>query len=232
MVRGPKKGRGKDNKSDAPGLVKNPAPLGEVSEYDLEEEPVLELTSVGDTPSYQLARELSQGFHGRDARKVTVVREKFRYYKNLGDLGWLEMFEILHPDGDQYQELEFPEQKFSLSGTPDRKQLQVIARAGERLTIDLDAFPWLTQKEKQKPKVAIGYILAVGYFTDKHHLEGPKYQKDGAPYRHEFGTAKDGEGGHTTDDDSLYPLLVYDKLNGIVEIVGGEYEILDTGISG
>jgi hypothetical protein len=56
--------------------------------------------------------------------------------------------------------------------------------------------------EDWKRKVVLGEVVSLTYFTDKHHLSGPKYQKDGCLYEHQLGE----EGGEL-------PTLVYDPNN-------------------
>ena len=175
--------------------------------------------------SYQKAREVREGFHGRGSRGEMEVLSQYRYQKNIADLGWMIDLEILSPEVDEVEVLEFPEEEFKLGCSPDQKQLYIVAaNRKKRMDVDVRVFDWIPEEEAKKPKVILGEISAISYFTDKHHLEGPKYQKDGAPYRHEFGT----EGAN----DGNLPMAVYDRLNGVVEIVGGSYEVTELGIKG
>ena len=175
--------------------------------------------------SYQKAREVSEGFHGRGSRGEMEILSQYRYLKNVADLGWLIDLEILVPGTDEVEVVEAPEEQVKLACDPSQTQLFTVPTNKKmRWDINVREFDCIPEEEAKKPKVILGEISAISYFTDKHHLEGPKYQKDGAPYRHEFGT----EGAN----DGNLPMAVYDRLNGVVEIVGGSYEVTELGIKG
>ena len=74
--------------------------------------------------------------------------------------------------------------------------------------------------EAGKYLVYVGMVWAVSYFADKHHLSGPKSQKNGIEYRHEFGE----EGGEL-------PHLIYDARNAHLILAGGSYVIEPEGIA-
>jgi hypothetical protein len=75
--------------------------------------------------------------------------------------------------------------------------------------------------ETEKNLVLVGPVCEISYFADKHHLSGPKEQKDGITYYHNFGE----------DDDEL-PYLVFDRRNRKLLLVGGSYTIESEGITG
>lgn len=165
--------------------------------------------------------ELTEGFHGRKAEYVEDILEIEKYRKNLAHLGDLVEFEILCRNGKQVTPINFADhdsdEHVSVGGTPDRQQ---IILSGGNQSIDLDSFFEISDTEKRKDYVRVGEIYSISYFTDKHHLTGPKYQKDGTEYIHVFGEEEEGE----------RPELVYDRLNQRMMIIGGSYEIRDEGI--
>jgi len=67
--------------------------------------------------------------------------------------------------------------------------------------------------------VEIGEIVTISYFADKHHLSGPEEQKKGMHYIHELG-----------EETGVRPILVYDRVNKQMGVVGGEYRVEDRGI--
>lgn len=167
------------------------------------------------------AKSLTEGFHGRKAQYVEDIIEIERYRTKLAHLGDLIEFEILdHRSNKHVIPINFaaPDTEEHVSiGFPNRYQLIL---SGGNQSIDLDSFPALSNNEREKDYVQIGSIFSISYFTDKHHLEGPKYQADGTEYIHKFGEEEGGE----------LPTLVYDRLNEHMMLVGGSYEIRDEGI--
>ena len=178
--------------------------------------------------SYEKAKNVAMGFHGRESRGELEVESQYRYQKNLANLGFMMDLEVLDPNDDKYvQPIPFPSNQFVLGCSPDQKQLYIVAaKKGKRFDLNVRKMEWVSEGEASKPRVILGECAAISYYTDKHHLEGPKYQKDGAPYRHEFGT----EGSNP--EDNMLPLVVYDRMNGVIELIGGSYEVTELGIKG
>lgn len=166
--------------------------------------------------AYRGAKQLAEDFHGRESRGYRDYTRKFSYPKNLADLGSLEVLEVL-TDDDKVQDINFQHGEATLAGTPDKKQLVIVGR----VHLDRDEFEWIPDREWDKPKVIIGECLAVCYWADKHHLTGPKSQAKGVSYRHEFG-----------EGTNIRPCIVYDRVNKVVELIGGEYTIEPEGITG
>lgn len=167
------------------------------------------------------ATQLTEGFHGRKAQYVEDVIEIEKYRTNLAHLGDLVELEIMAESGRAVIPIEFEEHDteghVSVGGTTDRAQ---ILFSGGDQCLDLDSFQDITEEEKRKDYVCIGKVYSISYYTDKHHLTGPKYQKDGTEYIHVFGEEKGGK----------LPTLMYDRLNERMMLVGGSYEIRDEGI--
>lgn len=169
--------------------------------------------------SLEESAELSRSFHGRDNEYIEDVIEPFNYRRDLAHLGDLTELEVM-VDNKHVVPINFAppdtEEHVSLSSSPDRRQLYL---SGGDQTIDLDEWDELSEWEKEKDFVCLGEVFSITYFTDKHHLEGPKSQEKGVEYIHEFGE----EGG-------TRPKLVYDRLNENLTLVGGSYEVRDEGI--
>ena len=181
----------------------------------------------------QMAQELAEGFHGREVRDNYEIVEVDKYPSNLAEMGvLLDLCVVVSDSDDEVLPIKFSEQDYPELGnkdnvmvcaTPDRQQ--IVFKGGDQ-EIDyveaLKALGWhkdTIREQEGKYKIVLGEVYSIGYFTDKHHLTGPKEQKRGPPYEHKFGE----QGGER-------PLLVYDTVNGRVELVGGSYEIRDEGI--
>lgn len=200
--------------------------------------------------AYKQAENLAERFHGRKSKGSTKVVETLKYAKNVTELGDLNMLvvqvEIEEEDGKEldFEEisnglLDLDENKYAkavkeyglqciyfpedikLASTPTGKQLLVIALDGEPIDIPMGEVDWLSNREMEKVKVNLGPVVYIGYYSDKHHLEGPETQKDGEFYVHTFGS-KSG----------IRPDLIYDTVNCSIELVGGDYIIEDIGIVG
>ena len=168
------------------------------------------------------ARSVSEGFHGREAKFIEDIIEVEHYRKNLAQLGELIEIEVVDRRGKSVIPLSFPpwdtEEHVDVASTPNRKQLII---AGGDQCVDLMAFVnELSETELEKDYICLGETFSISYYTDKHHLEGPEYQKDGTEYIHKFG---EEEGG-------TRPYLFYDRLNEHLLLVGGSYEVRDNGI--
>ena len=167
------------------------------------------------------ATTLSEGFHGRKPDYIEDIIEIERYRTDLAHLGDLVEFEILDYTGRRVIPINFAEHDsdshVSVASTPDRMQL--ILSGGDQ-SIDLESFSDLSDNEKRKDYVCIGEVFSISYFTDKHHLTGPKYQADGTEYIHKFGEEENGQ----------RPELMYDRLNNRMILIGGSYEVRDEGI--
>jgi len=193
--------------------------------------------------------ELTRDFHGRDPIETIQLSLPEYYHDDLAELGRLVELAICDPednkfivtldfgseldqdedsedededeedeesDEDSESDEDEDEDEVILCSTPDRKQLVLIGGDQE---LDLEEFDWLSNEERDKDLVEIGPIYSICYFTDKHHLSGPKSQKSGVPYDHKFG-----------EDNGKKPMLVYDQDNQRCLIVGGTYRVEKEGI--
>jgi hypothetical protein len=205
------------------GLIKNPSEEAELLEDNQEE-----------------AEEVARGFHGRDNRESFEVEEEVQYRENLACLGEMLELEVFIETRQSeglvsvcFQRQPRDEIVF-LNCSPDRKQLYLIGDTG--LPDD-----WLEEANPtsfEKDKVPIGYVYSISYFADKHHLTGPKQQKNGTEYIHCFGeqtfpARPKFEGIWKLQEkivSGLLPEMVYDRLNEGIELIGGGYEVRNEGI--
>jgi hypothetical protein len=192
--------------------------------------------------SYDEAVEFSKGFHGREPLEEFTYIEQEKYTKDYGVLGILHEIKIVldykklevipitfckvtpgdnKPIGDTKSLVKLCAAKIVKSNPNPAKKSLFCKDGNQRLDFDkLVDYELLEESDLDKKYVTIGAAYSVAYWTDKHHLEGPKYQEKGAMFEHEFGKEKNGE----------YPLIVYDNENDWVMWSGGSYEIRDEGI--
>jgi hypothetical protein len=168
------------------------------------------------------ARQLAEEFHGRPSRGVTEITEREVYDEHVAVLGYLIGLEILTEDGHYRYPIEWD---YDRDGGPGNIEL-VSNPAGTNLEFigGDQSFNWQAIEgatSEGKYLVYVGPVLAVSYYADKHHLTGPKSQKDGVEYRHEFG-----------DEQGELPCLVYDRRNRKMLLVGGDYRVTPEGIAG
>jgi hypothetical protein len=200
------------------GLIKNPS-----DEAELQEELGTE----------EQAEEVARGFHGRENRESYDFEVEEPYRENLACLGPMLDVEVFIEARAEDGLVTLPFEDVVLTCSPDRKQLYLV---GDTSLPD----DWLEQSSPnswQKDKVPIGWIYSISYFADKHHLTGSKQQKNGAEYIHCFGEQTFPGGGrkkiHKLNEKigaGLLPILVYNRLGGGMELVGGGYVVKDEGI--
>ena len=158
------------------------------------------------------AERMSEAFHGRPVREIIEVDEERQYDRYGAVLGYLVELAILADDDNSIIPIRFSDE------IPEFDQdtvLVVSNSAGTNLefvggdqSIDWSKVDGAAQQDKYL--VAVGPLHSITYYTDKHHLSGPKSQKYGTPYEHEFG-----------DEGGELPFLVYDQRNEHLLLVGG-----------
>jgi hypothetical protein len=174
--------------------------------------------------SLSSSQSLFESFHGREADGEDDVVSFENIPDHLTQLGELRELVVILPNNKEEITIEFPEENTStiLASAPGGTQYVLV---GGDQGIDPDSlvedFGISTDEigDEWQRKVVLGEVVSLTYFTDKHHLSGPKYQKDGCLYEHELGE----EGGEL-------PTLVYDPNNESLEIVGGSYITKEEGI--
>lgn len=177
------------------------------------------------------AEEVSKGFHGREVGEAFDIEEKHQYRSELAQLGELVELEVLNENIPQLLTLSFNRDRDSLvrlSSSANRKQIFLIGGDQEINDEDLERY---NPQSYEKDKISVGNVFSISYFADKHHLTGPKQQRKGTDYIHEFGeqTFKK-QSPETKIAGGALPNLIYDRLNKQMELVGGIYEIRDEGI--
>lgn len=174
------------------------------------------------TNDEQQAERLAEEFHGRPARDYIDVEETEQYDEYGAVLGYLVELGILTEDGESEIPISFPYKPKQEQGNvlvvsnPDGTNIEFI---GGDQRIDWRSVDGASLDDKYL--VLVGPVWQISYWADKHHLAGPKSQKNGIEYMHEFGE----------DDDEL-PYLVYDRRNQKMLLVGGNYTIEPEGITG
>lgn len=169
------------------------------------------------------AEALAEDFHGRPVEDVIDVEETEEYDEHGSVLGYLiELFILDEDDNDYGIPIVFPydpqsENNILVTSNPAGTNIEFIG--GNQEITNLGSIPGANFDDKYL--VLVGAVCEISYWTDKHHLAGPKDQKTGMEYYHEFGE-KSGD----------LPYLVYDRRNTKLLFVGGEYTVEPEGITG
>ena len=183
------------------------------------------------------AKKLALEFHGRAAKEIIEYAEEEKFQDKLAILGELEELNILKASGTGYETIRFKSNGgmgvFTYTGSEDDSTVLVCCQAvganqiefvggdqsldfNDRVVKSLGIDPVSLDKEW----IEVGSVYSITYFTDKHHLTGPKYQKKGASYEHEFG-----------ENNGVEPVLFYNVLNEKMYLAGGSYTVKPEGIS-
>ena len=169
------------------------------------------------------AKDLNARFHGRDTREIIDLIEDYRYEKNGAVLGQLiELMLITDESKGIGQPIRFGKSRDDNS--PDNSRPFLVSNPkGNQLYIlggdqRFDVSELGIKKDKQY--TLLGSCFSISYWTDKHHLEGPKKQAKGLAYEHEFG-----------ENGGEQPAIVYDSLNQNFMLIGGSYTIEPEGIT-
>lgn len=216
----------KENYSQAQAVA---IAFNEARKYKLIKNPEEELELKD---SIEEAEQVASGFHGRENREIFEVEEAEIYRENLAYLG--EMLDIEVFIECRNKLITLPFEDVMLGCSSDRNSLYFAGDTKIPLS-------WIKQNVPEgwdKDKVVIGWIYSISYFADKHHLTGPKQQKNGMEYIHCFGeqtfkAPASFEGIWKLKEKitrGVLPQLVYNRLGECCEIVGGVYSIKDEGI--
>ena len=192
---------------------------------------VLDNPNVGEMDG---ALKMAEKFHGRKVKEVVELSESEDEDLDLAVLGILTELEVMTEDGREAVEVSFAdglEGKHYLNVDKGMKKfVRVCTNAeGNQLYFvggkqDISGLlPTLKREgcrvEDKTRKVLVGELYSISYMADKHHLEGPESQKQGGFYIHQLG-----------EESGIRPMLVFDKVNGKLEVVGGNYDVHDVGI--
>jgi len=183
------------------------------------------------------AEDMVRRFHGREPKGDLHIKEVEQYDKELPVLGQLLELKIMTANGTKYVPIIFARMKGKKPDCPLDEMVQVCSdlkgkniyfKGGDQeLDIQKLAEKGVYQEgygDSVKELCIVGPVFSISYFTDKHHLEGPKYQAKGAAYEHEFAEEADKE------EYGEQPILIYDSRNKRMFLSGGSYEIKDEGI--
>src|SRR6185312_2527093 len=176
----------------------------------------------------ETVEEISEGFHGRAPKEVIELVEEERYHKDMATIGFLVELEIvdirskarvipirfLTDDGPS--SAKSPKDLVRVCVDRSRSNIELIG--GDQYLDDTGLVKNfdIIDDELNKDFVYLGPAYSISYWTDKHHLEGPKYQENGAVWMHEFGE----EGGKSPD-------IFYSRMNERLYFSGGSYVIKD-----
>lgn len=165
------------------------------------------------------AEQLAEEFHGRPVRDVIDVVEHESYDTQGAVLGYLVELSVFSEDWEgayaiQWPyDLDDPESNIHVVSNPKGTHIDFVG--GDQ------SFDWWNvpgaSGDEHKYYVYVGPLYEIVYFADKHHLSGPKRQKSGMEYFHEW---------------EEIPYLVFDQRNVKLLLVGGKYTIEPEGITG
>lgn len=156
------------------------------------------------------AAEMYEKFHGKPADKTTKVIELRQYRDQLAALGDLISIEVKTPQGPRRTVALNEANRPLLTCTPDGAQLYI---EGGDQSVDLDALG-LQRGSLRKDSMNLGVIRKITYRTEKDFDAFETID-----YYHMLG-----------EDTGMYPVLIFDTLNNLLQIAGGEYIVKREGI--
>lgn len=193
-------------------------------------------------PGVDEATEISEGWHGREVRKITKILESETFEDTVAELADLDDLGILDPQMETYH-IEFSKKKPKICAT----SVSNIEFIGGDQHLELGD---VGVESDGKVLVPLGYSYYVNYTTDKFHLEGSNGYPEG--YQHFWGEEFykeniDDQENYDTSDDwfdacldqglveeaielGLLPMVVYNKTDCKILLVGGKYKVTDLGI--
>ena len=186
---------------------------------------------------------ITKGWHGRGVKGTTEVVETETYQENLAELADLEELGILDENLQQYAiRFKRVETRPKLCAS-DENNLEIVG-GDQKITVGNEGV-----LRDGKKLVPLGYSYSIVYETDKHHLEG----SNGYPESYEHYWAEefykesvDPSDFKNMDDwfdvlmeeglveeaiqQGLLPMVVYNKTDEKIMLVGGKYEVTELGI--
>lgn len=167
---------------------------------------------------YAAAAEASEDFHGIPAHEDFQITTKIFEYDNLGDCGELVELVIVPVHGGKLISLK----KFKgarLAQSPKGEPYQLYIEGGDQ-SVDLETF----DIDSPHATEVLGKLKTITYYTVKHHLG-----RDGgeANYKHKLNEEDLVTRGTKAANR---PTVIYDVLNKLLSMAGGEYTILPEGI--
>jgi hypothetical protein len=158
---------------------------------------------------YAAAVAASEEFHGTKAHEVLKIQTEIFEHDNLGDIGELVSIDIAAVNGGIVKLAGFEGAR--LARSPKGFPYQLFIEGGDQ-SVDLAEFGIEDAHEFE----VLGRLKRIKYYTVKHHLgkEGGE-----ANYFHKLGELS-----------GKLPHVIYDTVNQLLSIAGGEYTILPEGI--
>jgi hypothetical protein len=160
------------------------------------------------------ASSVYEGFHGKPSELWVEVITPLHEHKYLAALGELISLDIITATGARVTVKDF-----ELDGQPallcsNESRNQMFVEGGDQ-HVDLKAFGI---REPIHELETLGELNSIEYYTIKKHLgkEGGE-----AVYRHKLKAHK----------FRRKPDVLYDTVNGLISFSGGNYEVLDEGIT-
>lgn len=175
------------------------------------------------------ASALFEEFHGVPSEEVLEFNSKFHIHENLAGLGRLTELVFITPGAKQKQVTMTEEdigQNVWLCASEDAKSLYII---GE-VDVDLDELGYREDVDV-KDAVELGRLINVVYQTKKamHNLK--LFDYDHELGKREAWQKRDGVGPDMNKEIAPCPILVYRPREDRLEVVGGQYVVIDVGIS-
>ena len=156
--------------------------------------------------SIEHAAEKFAEFHGKQPGRIIEYEQAIRYPENFAELGKLKELRF---DLDSLNR-DFPLSNFKdcqAVSTPDGSNIYFI---GGDQRIDFEALNIATDKDF----VELGPCTYISYHTVKGF-----HDFDPTDYWHRFG-----------EENQIYPVLAYDRLNHTLFLIGGDYRVRPEGI--
>lgn len=152
-------------------------------------------------------------FHGVESTETVEVRTPIKSRTDLAELGTLTEIRVVTVSGKRRFEIPFPDDgpdSVMLCSSPDGYQLYF--EAGDQ-SLDLGQLK-MADSKWLRDQMAIGVLCQVTYRAEKGF---DKFEL--TDYWHKLG-----------EDTGVQPWLVYDQLNGLLYVYGGQYEVRSEGI--
>lgn len=159
----------------------------------------------------ETAADVFEGFHGTPATRTEVVEDKLLIDDDLAQCGPLISIRCKVVTGFTTTIKFHPDRMPDLTSSKDRNQLYAVGGDQE---LDLDGLGF-TEPEQRKALMVIGIAKQVTYFTQKGFDNF-----EPTDYFHDLG-----------EETGKRPTLIYDALNKSISFAGGEYRVLDEGIT-
>ncbi len=175
------------------------------------------------------AREVFELFHGVPSKEVIEYQTRFHIHENLAGLGQLTELVFFTP-GAKPQMVTLTAEDLGdamwLCCSEDRKQLYIL---GE-LEIDLEQLGYRDDVDV-KDAVELGKLTNIVYRTQKTMHEMKMLEYDHALGKRHTWQKQDGVGPEMNKAVAECPTLVYYPREGRLALVGGQYLVLEEGIT-